>query len=160
MKCFQKTYRLVLLMLIIPIFIQFIACKQYMPYFPYSSYNTFYRINEFTNDSIKNKLIQVNDGYYSLDIFKNQTVFGRTTFYKYTTTKVDAFSEKQDSLFLYFIDEYRFYYTSKKINTIDIFNDIDKHVRVGIYNSYSARVNNENLTYVELYMALPKKKKS
>jgi len=98
-----------------------------MPHFPYDEY---LRVQaSLTNSSLN----RTNKGYYQLNMYKNQIKYARTNLFRYTATQLTDKSEKVDSLYLYFIDDHRFYYSRKKRDSIDIVKDIGKGVRLGIY---------------------------
>lgn len=143
------------LVLTIIIVMSMYACKSYMPHFPYDEY---LRVQaSLTNSSLN----RTNKGYYQLNMYKNQIKYARTNLFRYTATQLTDKSEKVDSLYLYFIDDHRFYYSRKKRDSIDIVKDIGKGVRLGIYQiNKNIKSADSTITMVTLHSAKSKVKNS
>lgn len=144
-----------LLVLTITIGMSMYACKSYMPHFPYDEYLRLQA--SLTNSSLN----RTNKGYYQLNMYKNQIKYSRTNLFRYTASQLTDKSEKVDSLYLYFIDDHRFYYSRKKQDSIDLIKDIGKGVPLGIYQiNKNIKSADSTITMVTLHSAKSKVKNS
>lgn len=88
-----------------------IGCKKYTPFFPTDRYEGL----QYSLTHGKEALNIGTDSAYVLYVYEYDTVIGRQHFpiYKSTPTYYGTVGRAVDSVFLYFIDQYRFYYTRK-----------------------------------------------
>lgn len=144
-----------LVVLLLTIGMSLYACKSYIPHFPYDEYM---RVKASLTNSTLNR---TNKGFYQLNIYKNQIKYARTNLFRYTATQLSDNSEKVDSLYLYFIDDHRFYYSRKRKDSIDIAKDIGKGVRLGLYQiNKNIKSADSTITMVTLHSAKSKVKDS
>ncbi len=125
------------------------SCRRATPYIPFDQYNRFYKALQ-VNDA---DVTRASKGVYKLYIKEIDTTFSRKKMLYYTTSATTKEARNTDILYLYFIDDYRFYYTKNKTNCIDISTDLDKKTRIGIYKLSRDDIRQESVVLVNLLLA-------
>lgn len=126
------------------------ACRTSFPAFPRDYYD---RVEQST---VRPRVLTADTGYYRLDVYRYDTVFARENLHVYTTEMGEDRRNLQrvDSIYLYFIDPYRFYYSKKKRDKIDIAKDTGKGVRVGLYSMHRRKLADTTRTILYLQSSL------
>lgn len=128
------------------------SCKGVAPHIPFDRYVSLISDNTINDIDVK----RANDGAYKLYIHTIDTTFSRKKMLYSTTENTSGQDWKTDTMYLYFIDDYRFYYAKNKADSIDIKSDLNKKARIGIYN-LSRKDSKE---YVNLLMVSTRVKKA
>ncbi len=130
--------------------IAYSACRTSFPAFPRDYYD---RVEK---NYTRPCMLTADSGYYRLDVYRYDTVFARENLQVYTTEMNEDRRnlQKVDSIYLYFIDPYRFYYSKKKRDKIDIAKDTGKGVRVGLYSMYHRTLGDKTYSILLLQSSL------
>lgn len=123
------------------------ACRRVTPYIPFDQYNRLYMAPVINDIDVK----RASEGVYKLYIREIDTTFSRKKMLYYTTQNTAKQARNTDSLYLYFIDDYRFYYTKNKADSIDIRTGLNKKSKIG---TYRLNINpQDSVVYVNLILA-------
>ena len=124
-------YRHILLGSLVLLYAMIYGCKSYTPLYPVDRYMGLEWLDP-TSAGIK----KATEGGYILGVYKYDTIIGRQYFpyFKSTPKLDDKKGVPQDSLFLYFLDDVRFYYARKKSTSFDFTDKRSKKERIGWYS--------------------------
>lgn len=136
-----------------------LTCKTYIPYISLDKYKGYHWNENFSDYDVK----WVDQGYYTINIVEVDTVFARKHI-NYFTTATGTLSQNAryiDTLYLYFIDEYRFIYSPVSRKRIDLTKDLGKQVKLGLYDIYKRPVNDSaDGFFVDFYFVNAKVKRT
>jgi hypothetical protein len=120
--------------------------KKYIPIMPYSIYSK-YNTDPFINSP---DVIRSKNGSYLLTLSEVDTTFSRKKIKYYTSTPKDN-AKVIEKIFIYFIDDYRFIYTKKQLDTLEI-TDLNKNYLIGLYKIYELKSSDPTTYFVEMHI--------
>lgn len=122
------------------------STQKYIPLMPFHVYSKYLK-SEIVNSV---DVVRAKAGVYVLNLAETDTTFSRKRIKYYTSTPKNH-EKIISSIYLYFIDDYRFIYATQRIDTLEI-SDLNKEYNIGLYKISEKKEGDSPIFMVELLM--------